>query len=98
MDVVSEETIKKNIENYIRNNSNDFSKWYVGISAQPGIRLEIQHKVKDTYIIRKSASIVIARRVEDYFLKNKKTKGGPSGGDHNSVYVYAYKITPYTKQ
>ena len=37
------------------------------------------------------------RAIEKHFI-DKGTKGGPGGGDHNTQYIYAYLITPNTRE
>jgi len=87
--------IISDLENYM---STPYSGWYVGITNDTVRRFE-EHSVqmdKQHYWIRRDAdSHTIARQVEKYFL-DKGAKGGPGGGDEDSIWIYAYKITSST--
>ena len=63
------------------------SDWYVGIAADPDERLS-EHGVEesDWYIVRRLASEVEARRVEEALLK----LGCEGGGGAAATAVYAY--------
>jgi hypothetical protein len=77
-----------------------YSQWYIGITSTPQIRLFMDHRVSQNtqpWIYRVCESDREARDVERYFL-SLGCKGGGGGGDHTSSYVYAYKITPLTRQ
>lgn len=76
------------------------SDWYVGTAANPRQRLFGEHCVKEqggAWIFRKAHTSDIARSVERAYL-DAGCDGGPSGGDEDSVYVYAYQKTGTTIQ
>jgi len=84
------------IKAHIKECGGSYSVWYVGITGDRNQRLFVDHNVKEKggdWISYKASSSDLARAVEKYFIDNCKTKGGPGGGDDDSVYVYAYKIT-----
>ena len=88
------------IDAYIRQHGGVYSAWYVGIAADPRKRLFVDHNVNeqgDLWIYRGCGTETAARRVERYFLA-KGCKGGQGGGDRDSRYAYAYKITPTTRE
>ena len=87
------------IKDYIIECGGSYSDWYAGITGDIDQRLFVEHNVKKkggAWIFFKASSSVIARKIEKYFIDNCKTKGGPGGGDDDSVNIYAYKITKYT--
>jgi len=87
------------IKAHIKECGGNYSNWYVGITCDRDQRLFVDHNVKKkggAWISYKASSSVLAREVEKYFIDNCKTQGGPGGGDDDSVYVYAYKITNET--
>ena len=71
--------------------------WYVGITAHAQTRLFEEHKVtkSDPWIYREADNDTIARNVEKAYLE-AGYKGGSGGGDQDSRYVYAYRITDST--
>ncbi len=87
------------IEAYIRTNGNGFfSGWYVGIARDPRNRLFQDHNVTQhggLWIYQNCGLSSAARRVEKHFL-GKGCKGGGSGGNYTTHFVYAYKITAST--
>lgn len=92
---------KEDIDAYIRENSGIYPNWYVGITADPEKRLFNDHNVikkGGVWIHVRCTSTDAARDVETYFINEKGTKGGPGGGDDDAIYVYAYKITPSTRE
>jgi hypothetical protein len=77
-----------------------FKDWYVGVAADPKIRLFIDHGVKesgDAWICRQCASNVAAREIERYFIK-RGCKGGPVGEEKTTMFFYAYMIQPQTRK
>ena len=70
--------------------------WYVGISQDAKDRLINGHGVTDAYIYREAESASVAREVEQYFIDQVGTDGGPGGGDESSNQVYAYKKKAHT--
>jgi len=88
------------IEEHIKKCGGGYSAWYCGIASKPKDRLFEDHNVNEksgAWIYRDATTDTAARTIEDYFLK-KGCKGGDGGGDRQSKYVYAYKITSTTKQ
>ena len=80
--------------------SDDQSNWYVGIATYPKDRLFKDHGVNEHGVwIYNSIpmSETDARDTEKHLLEKHPFKGDVGGGDHPQ-YVYAYKITPWTRQ
>lgn len=76
------------------------SNWYIGIATNPRERLFDNHCVdKDHggWIHRVAFNETDARDTEAYLLDENHFKGNVGGGNH-PTYIYAYKITSYTKQ
>lgn len=97
---ISLQQVVKDIDDYIRNNGGKYSEWYCGIAADPRDRLFTGHSVeekKGPWIFRDCGSDDDARKVEAYFHA-KGCQGGGSGGDENTRFVYAYKITAQTRE
>lgn len=81
--------------NYIRQHGGAYSQWYVGVASEPRDRLFNDHNVQEhsgAWIYDNCGTDTAARQVEQYFLR-LGCKGGPGGGDYNTKYAYAYKIT-----
>lgn len=77
-----------------------YSEFYIGIAADPVDRLTNGHGVDETVpniYWNTPLHTSIIRQIETHFL-NKGTKGGSGGGDYLTRYIYAYKITPKTRQ
>ncbi len=88
------------INGYIRRCGGSYSGWYVGIASDARDRLFNGHGVREhggAWILRDAGSEAAARRIEQYFL-SLGCRGGPGGGDWGSRYVYAYKVTPLTRE
>jgi hypothetical protein len=88
-------------ESYMMEHGGNFSGWYVGVAEDARVRLFSDHGVdekQDPWIFNTAGSRTEADRVEKYFIDQKHTKGGPGGGSEASVRVYAYRITPSTRQ
>lgn len=77
------------------------SDWYVGIATDIRGRLFSDHNVSEYltggYIYMLASSEQNARDTEEYLLNTYKFKGGIGGGLYPK-YVYAYKITSYTRE
>lgn len=76
------------------------SQFYIGIASNPKDRLINGHRVSSgiPYIYWKnSLNTNIVRAIEKHFL-DKGCKGGPGGSDNSTNYIYAYLITPQTRQ
>lgn len=96
---MTREEVINEIEQYILKNGGDYPDWYIGITSDPNDRLFNGHRVeKDRipWIYRLCSSSDVARIIEDYFLGERGTMGGPGGGDDDATYVYAYKISDGT--
>lgn len=88
------------IDSYIRQCGGPYSAWYCGIACEPRNRMfsdHCVHELLDAWIFRSAGSEQAARRVEMQFLA-KGCKGGGSGGDCNTRFVYVYRIRDTTKQ
>jgi len=88
------------IKAYIDENGGIYRQWYVGIATDPKDRLFNDHNVRqngDAWIHRDAGSASVAREIENYFLEQLGTDGGPGGGDDSTRYVYAYKKVAHTK-
>jgi hypothetical protein len=88
------------IENYIAKCGGAYREWYCGIASDPRQRLFIDHSVdekNDIWIFRDCGNESSARDSERYFL-NKGCKGDEGGGDWQTKYVYAYKITSHSRE
>lgn len=76
-------------------------QWYVGVAADPKIRLFTDHSVDETYgkwmFSNPCTTSTVAREVEQYFL-DQGTQGGPGGGDSTTKSVYAYVVTSSTRE
>lgn len=83
----------------------NFSEWYVGIAANPRERLAEHGIVEEDESVweealplwKKANNDQMARKAERFFL-DRGAKGGPGGGDEDSVFVYAYRIGPNTNE
>ncbi len=76
-----------------------YSDWYVGIASDPKQRLFVDHCVNEqsgAWIYCEALSSDAAREVEQYFIDQLKTDGGPGGGDRTTRFVYAYRKTSST--
>lgn len=90
--------IANDIVNHV--DSDNKSNWYVGIATNPTNRLFDDHcvdKEHGGWIYRDASNETDARDTEAYLLNEYHFKGDVGGGNH-PTYVYAYKITSYTKQ
>ena len=86
------------IEAFIEKFGGCYPDWYVGITGNKEQRLFVDHNVnrKGYWICCEAYSSDIARIIEDYFIEEHETQGGSGGGNDDSVYVYAYKVTSDT--
>jgi len=90
--------IVNDIVNHI--GSDNKPNWYVGIATNPRNRLFDDHCVDQAHgawIYRDASSEADARDTEAYLLEEYSFRGDVGGGNR-PTYVYAYKITSYTKQ
>lgn len=92
--------VAADIDAYMRRNGGGYGAWYCGIAADPRQRLFTDHNVAENgglWIFRDCQTDTGARAVEDHF-HGLGGQGGPSGGDHTTKYVYAYKVTATTRE
>lgn len=97
----TKEKIIQEIDSHIQKEHSGYRNWYVGIAKDPRDRLFNDHNVTEHggwWIYREAYSDTSAREVESFFLDYKGTQGGPGGGDEDSRFVYAYRITSATKE
>lgn len=95
----SKENIIVGFEAYIAKHGGRFGDWYVGVAANPQVRLFQDHNVNesaDAWIYQDAGNDEVARSVEKYFLEIRLTQGGSGGGDSSTRFVYAYKTGPHT--
>lgn len=88
------------VEDYILQNQGYFPEWYCGITADPRGRLFSGHRVQEVgglWIYADAGSELLAREAE-YLLLLQGCQGGCGGGDRSARYVYAYVITPLTRE
>ncbi len=93
--------IYNRIVDFIRKCGSPFSKWNVGITSDPEARLFTEHNVSKkngSWIYEDAETADTARAVEKFIIEEHGTQGGTGGGDELSTYVYAYRITNYTKE
>jgi len=89
------------IVDYMRRNDATFSHWYVGITDDPGFRIFEDHGVsrdQGKWAYKKTDTETMARAVEKLIKETYGTKGGTSIGNEQTTFVYAYLITPATKE
>lgn len=87
-------------ENFMGKHGQYYHEFYVGIASDPNDRLVNGHGVTiNVPNIYWTAPLYtqIVRAIEKHFL-DKGAKGGPGGGDNNTCYIYAYKISPNTRE
>lgn len=97
----SQLAIVVDIKNYIAQGGGNYTDWYAGIAANPRDRLFNGHGVDEKHnlwIFRDALTSQAAREVEEYFIYILGAAGDTGGGDNNSKFVYAYKITQNTKE
>jgi hypothetical protein len=97
MTKVIKETALSEIKEYINAREGKYDQWYAGITEDPKKRLFTDHAVKHDWIYRECFSSDSARWVEEKLL-DLGCKGDTGGGDDNTIYVYAYKITSDTNE
>jgi hypothetical protein len=91
-------SIISDIDDHIRQGGGRYPAWYCGIAADPRDRLFNNHNVAEKnswWIFRDCGTDATARKIEDHFHA-MGCKGDVGGGDWNTRFVYAYKITGTT--
>jgi hypothetical protein len=88
------------IASYVRDCGGAFNRWYVGIASDAEDRLFNAHAVRkngDFWIYRLCPSAAVAREIEELFISNGMD-GASGDGDSSTMYVYAYRKTPSTRE
>ncbi len=96
-----EDRIVSDIVSYIQQADGDFSSWYVGIADDARSCLFSQHNVdesKDLWIFDNAITENCARKAEQRIIEEHKTQGIVGGAGYTTTSVYAYKVTPTTRQ
>ncbi len=96
-----EERIVSDIVGYIRQAGGDFSTWYVGIADDARARLFRDHNVDEAaglWIFDNAITENCAHNAERRIIEEHQTQGMVGGAGYTTTSVYAYKITPTTKQ
>ncbi|MFT7645138.1 MAG: hypothetical protein ACI9BF_000809 [Candidatus Paceibacteria bacterium] len=86
------------IKAYVGNDG--YGNWYAGIAADPKTRLFTDHNVSEQngrWIYEVAVNEQHARSAEKLLL-NDGFNGGDGGGDNSTVWVYAYRKTPDTRE
>lgn len=94
----SKSQIIADIEEHIEDRGGELDQWYVGIAAKPRERVFSDHAVDEKtgkWIWRRASSSAVAREIEKHFLE-LGAAGGTGGGNDETEFVYAYRITPDT--
>ena len=76
-------------------------EWYVGTAADPRYRLSVLHNVDleaGRYVIVKCTNVGVALGTARLLRQEHGYQGALGSGGVDSVYVYAYAITPETRQ
>jgi hypothetical protein len=92
--------IQSEILSHIRQCGGSFAGWYCGIAADPRDCLFNRHGVdaqNGAWIYRDCGSELAARQVESYF-HSLGCQGAGGGGSVLTRFVYAYVITPKTRE
>jgi hypothetical protein len=89
------------IETYVGKCGGDYSRWYVGIAADPLDRLLNVHGVDEEgdgcgWIIHQCAGPDEAGEVRAHLIV-KGMKGATGGGESSASSVYAFRITANTR-
>jgi hypothetical protein len=93
-------TLIREIMRFVQEHGGLDGSWYVGISQDARASLFSEHHVSEadgTWVYKVADSFLAARQVEDYFVNNFRTDGGPVRTDLFATHVYAYRKTNTTK-
>lgn len=99
MPIAEKERIIQEFKKYIEDIGGDYSEWYAGIASDAEERLFDEHGVDKNgfWIYDDAGSSGVAREIEMQLFE-LGIKGDTGGGDENSKYVYAYRITEETNE
>ncbi|MDD5152798.1 MAG: hypothetical protein PHS95_02220 [Candidatus Pacebacteria bacterium] len=95
------DVVIKNFESFFGEHGRHYSEFYVGIATDPKSTLFERHavnEINDAWIHSTNAFASSVVRAAEKFFLDKGARGGEGGGDNNTCYIYAYKITPSTRQ
>ena len=97
---MTDQSIFREVTSWLATNfPNDLkSSWYVGIASDINNRLcgdHGVHRTNDVWIYRPAVNAAHARSAEAMLIRHGHD-GGSGGGDHQSVFVYAFRKTPNT--
>ena len=96
-----EERIINEIVSYVQQTGGDFSSWYVGIAADARSCLFNDHGVDEAsgqWIYENAMTESCARNTKRQLIENHKLQGVVGGSEYSTTSVYAYRITPATRQ
>jgi hypothetical protein len=89
------------IDSYVRKCGRDYSRWCVGVAADPVERLLSEHRVAEEgdgcgWITYRCASVVEAADIRDQFVSRGMASARAEPDASESTSVYAFKITGST--
>jgi len=90
--------LTEELAQHMRRCGGGYAAWYVGVASDPRARLFRDHNVdekRDAWIYRDCRSDSAARQVEAHFLR-VGCGGAAGGGDRQSRYAYAYKVSGHS--
>ncbi len=96
-----EERIVSDILGYVQQSGSDFAGWYVGIADDARSKLFKDHGVDEAsgqWIFENAMTESCARRIGQQLIENHKMSGAVGTTGYSTTSVYAYKITPSTRQ
>lgn len=94
------EQIIHEIEQHVKANGGNFGEWCVGVTDKPKHALFARHKLRpsgDAWIARKAKDDLQASDVEEFFRTVLRTRGTGGSNSLDHVFVYAYRMKPYTR-
>ena len=96
--MIYNDPIIQEIDRFILRFGGIYSNFFVGITHNPMRRIHDEHEIgqANPYFLKEAENTETARIIERYFI-DLGCDGCGSGGDEDSVYVYAYKKGPRTK-
>lgn len=75
-----------------------YKDWYVGIARNGQDRLAAHNVQNEPWATYRTTHEQIARDVEAFFIDQRGTQGGKSGGDSRTRTVYAFRISATTTE